>query len=491
MAMPAGGVTVGPRVALFVDYENLYYEDTRAYGPEGVRHLASDLFVVARQCGPVALAEAIAPFDDIPGAADAFHEAGFDPVFSPGGRIRNAADLKVVQRLMSLDERAGIGVVFLVSGDQHMVGAVRHAQKHGLLVAVVSCKGSLSGKLKVSADRAFHVRDIREEAYRLRRSGSPELGLEEWASAWCRRGRSEGPEESPEEGPGDRGEADRHPAPPPASEPPVLAPGRTMTSPSVLKDYARCPRRYRLLHVERREEPPSVAIFVGTVVHQALKSFFRLEPADRSWQALEATLRRAWATATGRDEVFASREDEASAGRQALADLKGFYGAADRRVVPFELEVFLTTQVGDGITVRGKVDRIDRVPGKQGLVIIDYKTGKVPAQEPNLIDEFQLPLYQAMVTEAYSRSVEKVVLYYLKGDTQFEFRLEAPDVDRAKAHALDLVRRIAADTEFAARPGPLCRFCSFLAGCPARADVEARYTREAKRPDPDPSDLPF
>ncbi|MCL6581995.1 MAG: PD-(D/E)XK nuclease family protein, partial [Firmicutes bacterium] len=243
-------------------------------------------------------------------------------------------------------------------------------------------------------------------------------------------------------------------------------------------------RRYRLLHVERREEPPSVASFVGTVVHQALKSFFRLKPADRSWEALERTLRRAWAAAA-REEVFASREEEASAGRQALADLKAFYTAADRRVVPFELEVFLSTQLGEGVTVRGKVDRIDRVPGKEGLVLIDYKTGRVPVQKPNLIDEFQLPLYQAMVTEAYSRPVEKVVLLYIKGNTQFEFRLQAPDIDRAKAHALDLARRIAADNEFAARPGPLCRFCSFLADCPGRADIEARYIREAKEPDPD------
>jgi len=253
----------------------------------------------------------------------------------------------------------------------------------------------------------------------------------------------------------------------------------------------RCPRRYRLLYVERREEPPNAAGFVGTVVHQALKDFFTLGPRDRSREALEAALRRAWARSPERTEVFTDETQEAEAGREALADLRAFFTKVDRRVVPFGLEVFLTTSVGEGVTVRGKVDRIDEVPGTGNLVVIDYKTGRVPPQRPNLIDDFQLALYQAMVDEAYSRTVEKVVLHYLKGNVTFEFEMEADDVERAKARALDLALRATGDREFIPKVSALCRFCSFIDECPKRAEVEARYIRPVPEPDGDWVSLPF
>lgn len=128
-----------------------------------------------------------------------------------------------------------------------------------------------------------------------------------------------------------------------------------LTSPSALKLYAQCPRRYRLVHLDRRREPPTPHLYVGNVVHQALREFFDLPLTDRKWAALELALRRAWAAGPERAQVFPRTADEARAGVEALAHLKRFFEQADTKARPFALEVFLMTEVGEGVMVRGKV----------------------------------------------------------------------------------------------------------------------------------------
>jgi ATP-dependent helicase/nuclease subunit B len=47
--------------------------------------------------------------------------------------------------------------------------------------------------------------------------------------------------------------------------------------------------------------------------------------------------------------------------------------------LPLKAEISAEAQI-DGVTVHGKADRIDILPGR-GLAIVDYKTGKAPAQK--------------------------------------------------------------------------------------------------------------
>ena len=485
----------GSRVAVFVDYENVYYHDKKQYGPGGLRSLAADLHAVAAQCGPVTAAEAVAPFAEIPGAADAFHEAGYEPVLSRGGGIPDAADLTVVLRLMDPGKLALVGVVFLVSGDRFMLNAVRKAQERGLLVVVVACEGALSGRLRLTADKTLSIREIQAEAARLRRKEPGTLGLAEWAAAarssWAAAatqataGRPPGPDPAAVEPASVRAPA----TPTPTAPVPAPTPARhVFTSPSALKLYLQCPQRYYRVHVEGLPDKQNVAGFTGTVVHETLRGFFGLEPAARTWEAMEAALRKAWAASLERRKVFGSQEEERMAGLEVLVELKEFFRLADRKVRPFACEVFLKTELAEGLTLRGKVDRIDGKPG-EAFTVVDYKTGKLPTQAPTLTDDFQLPLYCAMVGEAYGLPVAKVVLLYLKEHRTYEYSPRPVDVERARSRARDIAGRIAADETFAPKPSPLCRYCGFLERCSARAEAEAKLAGKAQ-PD-EPVALPF
>lgn len=489
---PAVGRT--SRTAVFVDYENLYYENKAAFGPSGLKHLAPDLMHVASLCGPVTVALAIAPFDDFPGAAQAFHQAGFEPKYSSAGAIKNAADLLVVEHLAALDSRQEVGVAFLVSGDGHMLGALKQAQTRGIRVVVVAAEEALSPKLRTAADRVLSIAQVQAEASRLRQGKPGVLGLQELASLPATasapavdtsQGRSAaGHESSPSAVPPASAPSVAPPTPAPSAAPPVSsspspstcpppAPVPLQTSPTALKTFAQCPRHYAFVHVEKRKSPANRHTFLGNCVHAAIREFLALDRRRRSASTLEALLRRTWAASPERRQVFpvGSKAEEAAAGREALADLETFLRHADAMAIPVGVEVFGRTEVGEGVLVTGKIDRIDAIPKAGGLVITDYKTGKAPSARPSLLDEFQLPLYVAMVAEARAEAVEKVVLHYLKGNVRHEYRLGETDVRRAKERALGLARGIRTG-DFPARVSPLCGWCSFRADCPSREAAE-------------------
>jgi len=492
------------RTAVVVDFENVYWADRRTFSDEReVEKLARALSEVAEHCGPLTMRKVYAPFDRFPRVMAVFTDAGYDCVTC--GTKENAADLKLIADLAGLTASQDVGLVFLVSGDGDMLDAIEHAQKQGARVVVISCsRRELAATTRAAADKVLLLPEIYAEARRIRKGNPTKLNLKDLVphtphgetldEALSAAGGEEGGRVA---GGLARRDAGARPRPGRVSgagpEPgPELSTGEQITiSPTALKAYVQCPRRYYFSYVERREEKPSRPLFIGSVVHQALKEFFTSEPRERTWPALERALREAWARSPERREVFASRSEEAEAGREVLADLKQFFKQADRKVVPFGLEVFLRTRVGDGVHVRGRVDRIDEDPRTGRLTVIDYKTGRVPAQRPNLVDDFQLPLYQAMVDEAYSREVDRVVLHYLKGNVTFEFSLEADDVRRAKDRAFAIARRAARDRDYAPRVSALCRSCSFLEDCPARAEAESRFTRPAPDSDAGLPDLPF
>ncbi len=477
--MSHGSQDTRPRVAVLVDYENVYFSDRAAYSdPEAVRRLARDLTTVAEHCGPVSMRKAFAPFPNHPAAMRVFTEEGYDAVTCD--EKPNAADLKLIAALTAVTSEQDIGLVILVSGDGDMLEAIETAQRRGARVVVVSCGGrELSARTKAAADRVLVLREVAAEAKRIRNGKRTKLGLGGLAFRGAGGGTPAVPE-SPAARAGS-GPAGRSPAEAAVHAGPSL-PGVRSTTPSALKTYVNCPRRYFYRYVQRRPESMKPHLFVGNVVHEALKTFFEMEPHRRSAKDLEERLRDAWRRSPDRAAAFPPdmREAEAAAGKAALEDLRLFVRRADLRAVPFALEEFLMTEVGDGVVVRGKIDRIDPSPKGDALVVIDYKTGRPPDTPPNLVDEFQLPLYCAMVEEGHARPVERVRLLYLKGHVTYDFSPREVDIARAKRRALRLFEEIEADTEFRPKVSPLCGHCDFLPDCPAREEAEALLARKTE-----------
>ena len=133
------------RIAIYIDVENVLYEDAgcpcaddlaglvrdlRCYG-EVVQTVAVGNRALMRQLVPVLHGERIRGF---------VHEGGPD-----------AADLALIGRLRS-EVPAGIDTVFICSGDHAFAAVARELRAAGKRVVVCSRAGRLSNELRAAAD---------------------------------------------------------------------------------------------------------------------------------------------------------------------------------------------------------------------------------------------------------------------------------------------------------------------------------------------------
>ena len=259
-----------------------------------------------------------------------------------------------------------------------------------------------------------------------------------------------------------------------------LAPARRLPSrlsPSAISTYESCPRRFEYSRVWRLPDPSGEAAVIGSFVHLVLEGLFGLGADERSLAAARAIARSA------RSALEASRDfvrlglDEAGARafrRRAWEAIAGYFAMEDpRRVEVRAREEDLVAELG-GVAMRGILDRLDEEAGG-ALVVVDYKTGRVPPPRFRATAFGQLEIYGALL-EATGVAAARGRLLYLRHREALEVELGKDATRRATERVRQVAAAIARDfarEDFAPRPGPLCRFCAFAAFCPATRRGEA------------------
>jgi len=242
-------------------------------------------------------------------------------------------------------------------------------------------------------------------------------------------------------------------------------------SPLRFRVFDACRLRYRYQYVDRiaaRLRPQDTA---GSLVHRVLCDFFsKMPPEDRSgellismfeegWQALSPRYRRM----EGVDELRAS----------SIEQLKLFAEQYDLSARPFMVEPYFQVEVAPGVTLFGRVDRIDEEPDGS-LHVIDYKTGT----QPDEIDTGQLRLYAIMAEESLRKPVTRISFWYLDDGSAWTAELTDEDKLRARSDLLATVVRMGSVSEFPANVGRHCAHCPYLYACAERDEIQRR--REAE-----------
>jgi putative RecB family exonuclease len=272
----------------------------------------------------------------------------------------------------------------------------------------------------------------------------------------------------------------------PARDGQLLLPGVdiapvTVASPSALDRYRHCPRLYKLLYVDRLWEATrtSGSQSFGTSIHNALREFFRLPPHRRSLEVLEQRFDAAWVKEGYDDRAHRDRER-----RRGLDALRAWYERTDTTVVPHATELGLSGTWGD-ITLKGRVDRIDRTP--DGLRVVDYKTGMRPVDQARADADPALTVYAALVQRRLGEPVASLVLDYVVAGVQVT-TTRGPILDERLAEVLATATAIRTDNEFRPRTGPWCRRCDLLSRCGAGrltvAELDAVPPPDAGEPTP-------
>jgi putative RecB family exonuclease len=207
----------------------------------------------------------------------------------------------------------------------------------------------------------------------------------------------------------------------------------------------------------------------ANAVHHALERLLGLPVEDRNPETAERALRAVWCEHRQR-YTFASREEEALYGAEALEMVVRFAETADLSITPLAREQWLSHRLENGVVLYGKLDRLDARPG--GIEIIDYKTGRRQLEPEEIPDETAAIVYLLLAEQAYQQPVERLRYLYLRSGESVDWCPEREDIELAAADLSKLIAEIVGRDDWPARPGGHCRWCPWQLQCPDRQRVE-------------------
>jgi putative RecB family exonuclease len=242
-------------------------------------------------------------------------------------------------------------------------------------------------------------------------------------------------------------------------------------SPLKVRVFQTCRLRYRYQYVDRvpaRLRPGDTA---GSLVHRVLCDFFsEVAREERTPERLVRMFEERWEALSPRYRRIPGVKDLRAS---CLDQLRRFGDRHDLSARPYRVEPYFQVVAAPGVTLFGRVDRIDEEPDGS-LHIIDYKTGPRPGE----VDAAQLRLYAIMVEEKLGRPVSRLSFWYLDDGQIWTTSLYDDDRLRIKNDLLASAEEMQAVTEFPPAIAPHCGHCPYLDACEFRAEIERRRTEE-------------
>lgn len=245
---------------------------------------------------------------------------------------------------------------------------------------------------------------------------------------------------------------------------------------SSIDTYENCPAKWRFAYVDRLARGASPFLSFGSSLHEALEWFHaRPVPVAPSLEELLDRLELVW-----QSEGYASPEEEAQYkdhGREILT--RYHLENSDPFVLPASVEAGFAIQI-EGVTVSGKIDRLDRLPGG-GYEIIDYKTNRKLPPKWKVEKDLQLAIYHLAAREMWDIEPERLTMHYLLPGKRISTTRSPKELDDVKRRIATVAERIEAGM-FEPTPNQLCGWCAYQSICPA---YRYRDDRKAGATDPE------
>ena len=242
-------------------------------------------------------------------------------------------------------------------------------------------------------------------------------------------------------------------------------------TPSKLANFEDCPRRYRMVYLDRPTPPRGPAwahTSLGAALHNALRSFWALARPRRTPEAARALLHAAWIP-----EGFRDAEQQAEVKERATGWLESYLHTVDPAAEPVGVERTVAAKT-EKLAFSGRIDRLDDRDGE--LVVVDYKTGRSELTSDDARGSAALALYALATARTLRRPCRSVELHHLPTGTVHSWEHTdaslARHLRRAEETAADMVTAKDAlrggadpDVAFPARPGNQCSWCDFRRVC--------------------------
>jgi len=230
-------------------------------------------------------------------------------------------------------------------------------------------------------------------------------------------------------------------------------------SASDIDTYRTCPLKYKFARVFRIPQEPTLNQRFGILVHQVLERYHQSGGAGTLPEMLEL-LEHGW-----RRGGFSDSDEELQLRAKATASLTRYHERfATEPAQPVWFERSFTFRLGPH-TLRGRVDRVDRLPDG-GYELIDYKTGR-PKTAAQLKDDVQLSIYAIGAREAWQLDAAAQAYYYVLDDAKVPVARGAAELDWIRDTVLEVGEGILGQGFEPTPSYAACSMCDFRIVCPA------------------------
>ena len=240
-------------------------------------------------------------------------------------------------------------------------------------------------------------------------------------------------------------------------------------SPSRVEKLLACPLQGFLSSAGGESSDDRGAAQVGTLIHSLAEELPHGSEAE-----LMASFERKWRAEFDEPESSYEAYREYVRAQELVRNLALYLAAHPEDV---ETEQRIRVDVSEEVALSASFDRVVRTP--DGVVIADFKTGKVRPTKAEVADHVQMQLYQWAASQlpAYERAAGAELVFL--GRLMKRENMPAVDVQPALDEAgieratkrINEAARILGASEFPANPSDAtCRNCQFLAVCPAKPE---------------------
>ncbi|MBD3319383.1 Dna2/Cas4 domain-containing protein [Candidatus Woesearchaeota archaeon] len=204
---------------------------------------------------------------------------------------------------------------------------------------------------------------------------------------------------------------------------------KRVQSPSSIKTYKQCPRKYYYQYIENLPTSQSIHTVRGRIVHSVLEDFFDINVQDRSLpvaqklfrEELQRLLVKYWRKHDKElEQIGILPPERMTYFEESMLMLHNWLDQFMEKIrtiqEPLPKAFAHLTPVrekeyrSESHAVRGFIDAIENI---QGIVrIMDYKTSKNFALEDHRL---QLAIYALLYEEAHQQLPDEVGIYFLKG----------------------------------------------------------------------------
>ncbi len=221
--------------------------------------------------------------------------------------------------------------------------------------------------------------------------------------------------------------------------------------------FCQCPWRWKLQYLDQTPQKPSKHLQRGSKIHKDIENFYKNIQLEKTGKEIPEIITKKDIKNIKKFVNFERQRIKSCVDKKGKFDIKYFKPLAQELAVK-----------NKDMMMRGFIDAIYINTEDDGLIIIDWKSGKY---RPYNLSEyrFELAVYKELLEKSNKLNYGKVKywgIYFVDADRLF-FEKVKPITIKAMYKKVERVRKEIESGKYPCKPGVLCRWCDYYDICKA------------------------